>query len=345
MKKISILLITLLLVGLIPLGLAESNNQGQNSPNAQNAEQTDIDKAIGTTKARVRQLIQERKEIRLKAALSIKSANTKYEEARVRFRIAKDKFQGEKTKLQNECVSTAASADEANCENIKNNIRENTKNRLLHFLEGIEHRLEKLTLRIQDSKISDDKAEIILENIEEAKAELSDLKQKAENLTPETTWNDYKELSKDIKEFSKRVNQLFSMNFMHAAYNRLNNLVTKLEVFEENVETLITDNELQALEEQLAQYKVKVIEARNYLNKAKESWEHQNYQESKGYFKGALVATKETNRHRKEIRAAIRGLGNQQTDDELDSIESELKNVEPSEDAQLTIESTGGIQQ
>lgn len=348
-KTISLLLILLLAIGLTPLAFADNDDLDDDVDDDDDEDEEEGDDPIVSARKRAKTLIKERalkklspvalrervknaEQISLATSQNVKTVRTNLQNLKKDYKT--------RCILNNALTASLQESIDVNCLNIRKDIKEHTKNYLLKQIDHLTNWIEKTMQRIEASDISEENAKRILEDLEEIKVELGDLKTEVETFTSEMLWSEYQEARKELIELAKKTKNVIKKNHLHLAYKRLNNLVTKLEHFGERIAKIIERLESEAkdvseLNEILERFNAHVSNARENLNKARESWVNRELDKSKEYFKRALESAKEAIKVRKELISKLREVIGVGVNAELKPINAELKQVQPAQATQL----------
>ncbi len=206
-KMGAILVLALFVLSVLPAGLADETEVNEDS-----GKENDDDKEDKTVKSKNegkgKKISQ--KELKREIKLVQKEAKEKYEKSKEQFKEAREKQKEHQEKLQglNKAVKSC-DAESENCTALKSELRLGVKNHLEKTVQVVERSLEKLRNKIESIEdLSEVEKEHALNLIAEMELELDAIKLNIEGFTAETPKEEISATIKELKELTKKVNQL-----------------------------------------------------------------------------------------------------------------------------------------
>jgi len=233
-KLSAILVLSLFLLSVLPVGLADEGKSGVDVEVEADLDSDTADVEVRTeSKTEVEtedndSEVKEKEEVKIKqrdgsfktvkivkrevkeVKRDLHNARERLEDAKERYQEAKEEQHQQREKvLDLDKVAKRCDSEKRDCATLKKELREGVKNHLLKSAQVVERSLEKLTKTVEKMEdLSDEDKENALSLIADLNAELEAQKAKINAFTSETSQEEIRAAIKDLKELNQKVHKM-----------------------------------------------------------------------------------------------------------------------------------------
>jgi len=232
--------------------------------------------------------------------------------------------------------------DTEECNEIRTKARAEAGEFLLRSVELVLNHIERVRERVNSNEdLSEEEANEILENLDEAEKEIQEAKEIIENLSEDSSKEEIKEAAKTIRDAWRKIKKDFKHDIGRTLGARLRTIIAKSEISGERLDNTIKDlkaegKDTSELEELIGKYHDYVDDAIEKYELARDKWEEATTpgnvdeisREANALFKEANEALKNAHRLLKEIVKDIKEQGTSINGDDKEDNDAESNDGE-----------------
>jgi len=278
-----ILVLSLFLLSIIPVGLAKENSLLEAKLDAEVKSESKIEEndseVKGEIKIRAKDGLKTAARVTKELKFDLSKARERLEEAKEHYKEAwEDQREHRQKVLDLDKMVRRCNAEKQNCTTLKIELRLGVKNHLLKSVQVVERSLEKLTKTVEKMEdLSEEEKEFALDLVADLEVKLDEQKVKIDSFTNETSQEEIRAAIKDLKELNQKVHKMQRRLVGLLVNAKLHVLVEKHAEMHASMQARIdaaaeTGVDVSGLKEILAEFDAKVAELEQNYKTAQEKW-------------------------------------------------------------------------